>query len=538
LPFDLPAKPTLYKLLLTTRYLRRKLIPWFALAAVTLCVAMLIIVLSIMGGFHDLLLQSGTKLMGDVRIWAGAQGIREYQTLLKEVRKLPEAQAAAPTIETWGLLKNPSGASVVVEVVGIDPAEQSRITSYFDTIYWDKAAVTKLEAKIQAYRDELTSLEARIESLLEEAMNAKKANDQARQQAISKELGDLRDRLLYVEHAFFGADRIVEYFKNRPEPAGAAQSLVAPEEGSSVSPPMVVGIEVNSNNARADDGTYDHLQPWVGRRLALTLVPVTEAGDFADRSVQTFEVVNEMHSGLFDVDSKRVYVPFATAQAMLLMDEAEQVNPQDPLEVIGIKPARASAIIIKAAPGVSVEELQVAVRKCHRQLLEAGVNVPRFVNIDTWQDLLGDLLNTVKNEKNLMAFLFGIISFVTVLLVLVIFYMIVLEKTRDIGILRALGASRLGVASIFLQYAAVIGALGSAMGTLLGYLIVTNINEIHAWLGDWFGIVIWDRKVYFFEYIPSRVDWQEIGVIATGRHRRQRAGRADPRDARRARRSG
>jgi lipoprotein-releasing system permease protein len=46
-------------------------------------------------------------------------------------------------------------------------------------------------------------------------------------------------------------------------------------------------------------------------------------------------------------------------------------------------------------------------------------------------------------------------------------------------------------------------------------LIVTNINGIHAWLGRAFGIVIWDRSIYFFDRIPSRINPREAIVIVS-----------------------
>lgn len=502
----------MYKLLLTIRYLRRKLIPWFALAAVTLCVAMLIIVLSIMGGFHDLLMGSGMKLMGDVRIWSGAQGISDYQLVLEAVRKLPQTKAATATIETWGLLKNPSGASVVVEVVGIDPQQMTGVTNYAGTVYWTPQKLAQLPTKLAAYEKEMTQLDQQVMALLAEAQQAERRDDLDKQKQISSQLVPMRERLTYLTYAVLGADEIRRYYEDASR-LGRALELTDPGERSAAPSPMVVGIEVNANNARADDGSYDFLSPWIGQKLSLTLVPLTEEGDFTDRSVQRFEVVNEFHSGLFDVDHERIFIPFITAQRMLLMNEAELVDPGDPFKVIGTRPARASAIIVRAIDSVSSAQLQAEVRRCYNQLADENQNLPRYIQIDTWEDLLGDLLNTVKNEKALMTVLFGIVSFVAVILVLVIFYMIVLEKTRDIGILRALGASRAGVASIFLLYAAVIGAIGAASGTTLGYLIVTYINEIHAWLGRNFGIVIWDRKVYFFEYIPNRIDWLEVSII-------------------------
>jgi len=76
---------------------------------------------------------------------------------------------------------------------------------------------------------------------------------------------------------------------------------------------------------------------------------------------------------------------------------------------------------------------------------------------------------------------------VAILLVAVIFYNIVFEKTRDIGILRALGASRMGVASIFLLYGSVIGLVAAALGTGVAVAFVYHINEIHTWLGNGLG---------------------------------------------------
>jgi lipoprotein-releasing system permease protein len=91
--------------------------------------------------------------------------------------------------------------------------------------------------------------------------------------------------------------------------------------------------------------------------------------------------------------------------------------------------------------------------------------------------------------------------------------MIVVEKTRDIGIIKSVGATSGGVAGIFLGYGMVIGVLGGGLGLLLAWLIVHNINELHAWLGRAFGVVIWDPQVYAFDMIPNRMDAVETTVI-------------------------
>lgn len=444
----------MYKLLLTFRYLRRKLIPWFALAAVTLCVAMLIIVLSIMGGFHDLLQDAGRKLMGDVKMYAGAQGFPHYEQLLNDIRELPETHAATAVIETFGLLQTPGGSTKVIEVVGIVPAELERVTRYEETLYWT--------------RDQLT------------------------------------------EHD------VVDLY-GRADPLRAGVTLDSPWEHPDGRPTtaMVTGIEVNPYNIRTAEGAYQHGYPWFRMPLTITLVPVSARGGLLEPAVHEFVTVNEFHSGMFDIDSQRIFIPFDRAQKMLLMDQADKVDPDDPFTVIGTVPARATAIIVRAKPDVTSEQMQTAVEQLYDKFIQThdGLQPRPYMTIATWRDIMKNMLDTVKNEKNLMTVLFGIISLVAIVLILVIFYMIVLEKTRDIGILRSLGASRAGVASIFLTYAGAIGVVGSVLGTVIGYLVVTYINEIHAWLGAAFGIVIWDRRVYFFDRIPNQVNHTEVLFI-------------------------
>ena len=421
----------MYKLLLTIRYLRRKLIPWFALAAVTLCVGLLIVVLSIMGGFHDLLQDSGKKLMGDVKMYAGAQGFPHYEELLDAIRKLPETQAATATIETFGLLQTPGGSTKVIEVVGIVPDELENVTRFEETLYWTK------------------------------------------------------DRL--AEH-----DLADIYGKADPYEAGVKmQSPWAFNDGR-IATAMVTGIEVNPYNIRTPEGKYQHGYTWMAMPLSITLVPVSNRGGLLEPSVHEFVTVNEFNSGMFDIDSQRVYVPFARAQKMLLMDEADRVDPNDPLTVIGKVPARATAIIVRAKPGITSEQMRDAVSKLYDGFVRTHEGLPPepYMTIATWRQIMRSLLDTVKNEKNMMTALFGVISLVTVVLVLVIFYMIVLEKTKDVGILRSLGASRTGIASIFLSFSAVIGILGALLGTLGGFLTIHYINDIHAWFGNGLGAAV------------------------------------------------
>ena len=103
---------------------------------------------------------------------------------------------------------------------------------------------------------------------------------------------------------------------------------------------------------------------------------------------------------------------------------------------------------------------------------------PRYFMVATWEQKQGPLLAAVAVEQSILnIFLFFIIA-VAGFGILAIFSMIVVEKTRDIGVLKALGASTSGVRGIFLGYGLSLGIVGSGVGMIAGLIFVRYINEI------------------------------------------------------------
>ena len=98
--------------------------------------------------------------------------------------------------------------------------------------------------------------------------------------------------------------------------------------------------------------------------------------------------------------------------------------------------------------------------------------------VKTWEQKQGPLLAAVAIEKSILNVLLFLIIAVAGFGILAIFSMIVVEKTRDIGILKALGASTSGVMRIFLGYGLLLGLVGSGVGMAGGLLFVRYINEI------------------------------------------------------------
>jgi lipoprotein-releasing system permease protein len=224
--------------------------------------------------------------------------------------------------------------------------------------------------------------------------------------------------------------------------------------------------------------------------------------DFNNATSDVFWIVDDSRTQLWMYDSKTVYVDFHRLQRDLRMDAFDD------------QPARCSAIQVKIAPGADLQKTKADIQK----IVDAAQADPaiRFaypIKVQTWEESQSLWLGAVEHEKSLVTILFSLISVVAIFLIFCIFYMIVVEKTRDIGIIKSVGATPAGVAAIFLGYGLAIGIVGSGLGLLLGYGIIHNINYLHHEMSRWLGITIWNPEVYVFDKIPNTMNPHEVIVI-------------------------
>jgi lipoprotein-releasing system permease protein len=133
------------------------------------------------------------------------------------------------------------------------------------------------------------------------------------------------------------------------------------------------------------------------------------------------------------------------------------------------------------------------------------------IDVKTWEDKQGPLLAAISVERGILNVLLFLIIAVAGFGILAIFSMIVVEKTRDIGILKALGASNAGVLKIFLGYGLLLGIVGAGLGTCLGVTITVYINEIEHGLTALTGQEIFRRDIYYFREIPTNI--QPLAVL-------------------------
>ncbi len=255
-----------------------------------------------------------------------------------------------------------------------------------------------------------------------------------------------------------------------------------------------------------------------GWEVALVVAPIGQEGlsTTITPNVRSFIVADDAKTDVYSIDSATVYVPFAALQELTDMTERRDID--DPRKVT---PARCSQIHVKVkdafASGRKLidarKAVQAAWRKFHRVHPEA-VDARWPIIIHTWRERLSKFIGPVQKQRTLVTIMFGIISFVSVLLIFAIFYMIVMQKIRDIGVVRAVGGSAPGIAQMFLAYGAATGVAGSILGLTGGYFFVRYINEIEDWLAWWSGFRVWERDVFLFDKIPNEVDPGVALVIA------------------------
>jgi lipoprotein-releasing system permease protein len=139
--------------------------------------------------------------------------------------------------------------------------------------------------------------------------------------------------------------------------------------------------------------------------------------------------------------------------------------------------------------------------------------------VQTWEEKQGPILAAIDIERGILNVLLFLIVGVAGFGILAIFSMIVVEKTRDIGVLKALGASNAGIMGIFLGYGLLLGIVGDLLGTGIGLAITKNLNAIEAFLSKITGQQVFSRQVYNFNDIPVDVQpmsvlWINVGAIA------------------------
>lgn len=190
-----------------------------------------------------------------------------------------------------------------------------------------------------------------------------------------------------------------------------------------------------------------------------------------------FVVTGIFNTGLYEFDSSTALIRLESAQKFAKLED------------------RISFIQIK------IEDIFEA-SKIGNQIKEI---IPPVAYVMTWMELNKSLFSALKLEKNIMFFTIALIVFVAALNIVATLILMVMEKTRDIGILIAMGATSQNIKKIFFLQGAIIGVFGTFAGVVLGLF--------WCWLANTFELIKVPVDIYQISFVPFHIKLIDLLMI-------------------------
>lgn len=202
--------------------------------------------------------------------------------------------------------------------------------------------------------------------------------------------------------------------------------------------------------------------------------------------VKAYRIVAIFNVGEYAYDTNYVFMPLSAAQVYFQKPDAAtqiEVRVTNPTDLAPIK----------------------------RRIQTALAGLP--VNVVDWQQSNNSFFTAVQVEQNVMFIILALIILVAAFNVISSLIMMVKDKTRDIAILRTIGAGRGAVMRIFLMCGAFVGVAGTVIGTALGIAFTLNIDRIQDAVQAVTGVNVFNAEVYYLTHLPARLDWGEVTKI-------------------------
>ncbi len=453
----------MYRLFLALRYLRSRLVNLISVGGVMAGVAVLIIVVSIMDGFQARVRKHVRGSLSHIILspTASADRMPSFADLEKGLKQQePHVVAAAPQIRYPVFYEYKTQRQVAIDSGGFT--------------WWQMEAV---------------GVDWAHESRVSELANAVLAvRDPDRPFFVTREAEDRGKTTLLVSRTFVEKFGLTPYDQETGEPVfpyGAMRT----QEGERIDDPTLL-------RARA--------QTLIGQEISLI---VGQAGtDEAGNPSFKADTLQAVISGVYDSgdaleDLKTVFLDIERVRAMLAARMNYDKDPPEPLpkhEYLQVN--------------VKLDDFQHA--DAVKQRL-AGTIGHSFI-VETWEDQKADFLMAVEQEKVLLVIVLSFIVMLGGFIILATLTLTVVEKTRDIGIVGALGATPWGILSVFLWNGLLIGIIGALLGLGLGAWFTANVDAVKDALHDWFGIDIFPPTIYHFRTIPTVWHWPSVLTIMGG----------------------
>ncbi|MGQ9669021.1 MAG: lipoprotein-releasing ABC transporter permease subunit [Desulfosoma sp.] len=252
---------------------------------------------------------------------------------------------------------------------------------------------------------------------------------------------------------------------------GTLASLLAPrEEASSMersAPGIIIGVELAARLGVQIDDYVTLISP-TGQTTPAGRVPKS----------QLFRVVGLFKSGMYEYDNTLAYVHLRDAQKLLGIGDA----------VNGIE--------------VKVKDIYMAANVSDR--LQKKLGYPYWVR--DWMQMNHNLFSALKLEKVVMFIILTLIILVAAFNIVSSLIMMVMEKTKDIAILKAMGATTQKVRRIFVLEGLLIGVVGTVLGLVGGFTLCELLKR--------YQFIELPRDVYYISTLPVRIEPLDVVLIA------------------------
>lgn len=202
-------------------------------------------------------------------------------------------------------------------------------------------------------------------------------------------------------------------------------------------------------------------------------------------NMRRFTVTGTFETGMYEYDSKLALISLQQAQEFFDLDNT----------VHGIE--------IKVHDIYRVPEVT--------ERLQALLG-PAFWTRD-WMQMNRNLFSALRQEKVLMFIILVLIILVAAFNIVSTLAMMVMEKSADIAILKAMGARNFGIYKIFVMEGLIIGLVGTVLGTAAGLAFAANLQTIASWVEQTLGIIVFHPDVYPVDHLPVQIHAPDIALI-------------------------
>lgn len=215
---------------------------------------------------------------------------------------------------------------------------------------------------------------------------------------------------------------------------------------------------------------------------AITLIS-PQGGQGAAPRTESFELVGVFHSGMFEFDARMVFVELAAAQRYFRLHDTITA-----LEVWSADPTRSAELIGAAAATLDPAD-------------------PAGYEVRDWSRTNRSLFGAVRSQKVLISLILGFIVLVASFNIIATLFLLILEKQREIAVLKSLGASDRSILWIFFIDGQLVGLAGALAGVLVGLALCGLLSA--------YGLKL-DPRVYYLENLPIVVRPLEVLLVSLG----------------------